>query len=232
MSAKIYVSRHGREHGPYTREQLLEHVRNGQVRLDDRARQEGMARQMTVAEQMRFLGLDPAKPPRATTAHAAPVPESVATAPTALAQGVESPSIQAERNLAPLKARFGAAMVDSLLCSFLAFAVLVAFFGTGVLTDDSDDETALLYLTLSAVQMAYFTLTQSGPQRASLGKRLFGLIVVTSSGQRLSPATAALRSLGLSLTGFAPVLFLIVVAHRQRRALHDLFANTVVLSKT
>ncbi|MBI1381654.1 MAG: hypothetical protein GC161_11280 [Planctomycetaceae bacterium] len=55
---------------------------------------------------------------------------------------------------------------------------------------------ALGFLTMTLPVTVYFALCESSSMRASLGKRLLGLVVSRESGERLSFASALLRNAG------------------------------------
>lgn len=64
----------------------------------------------------------------------------------------------------------------------------------------------------------------------TLGMAIFGLQVVTTQGAPISPRQAVVRTLGLALSLlFAYFAFWGIIFQRERRALNDLLAGTVVV---
>ncbi|OUJ02126.1 RDD family protein [Acetobacter cibinongensis] len=86
-------------------------------------------------------------------------------------------------------------------------------------------------LLLALVPALYFILFESSVYRATPGKRLCNLEVVTTQGERLSLGRAAARFAIKALISF-PFLYIgvIIIAFTQhKQALHDLLTNTLVV---
>jgi hypothetical protein len=75
----------------------------------------------------------------------------------------------------------------------------------------------------------YFTLMESSPQQATVGKRLIGIKVTDKQGRRLSRGRALARFLAASLSWLTLNLGHALAAWTpERRALHDYIAGTRV----
>jgi uncharacterized RDD family membrane protein YckC len=83
-----------------------------------------------------------------------------------------------------------------------------------------------------ALSWAYFTGFESSKYKATLGKKLMGLLVVDKKGKRISFGRANIRYWGkiisilIAFAGFWMMGFT-----KKKRTLHDLFAGTLVLNK-
>lgn len=79
---------------------------------------------------------------------------------------------------------------------------------------------------------AYFTGFESSKYRATLGKKVMGLLVVDKEGKQISFGQANIRYWGkiismiIAFAGFWMIGFT-----KKKRTLHDLFAGTMVLNK-
>jgi uncharacterized RDD family membrane protein YckC len=87
-------------------------------------------------------------------------------------------------------------------------------------------------LTTTGIAWLYFALQESSSRQATWGKRLCGLRVTDMNGARISFSRASVRffmkfvSAAIMLIGFVMVAFT-----EKHQALHDLFAETLVLKK-
>ena len=87
---------------------------------------------------------------------------------------------------------------------------------------------AIAFLTIEA--WLYCAFTESSSHRATLGKRIVGLQVVTSSGDKLSFGQATVRHFMKFLSLFtAAVGFMMAGWTKRRQALHDMPSDCVVI---
>jgi uncharacterized RDD family membrane protein YckC len=85
-------------------------------------------------------------------------------------------------------------------------------------------------LVLSIVAWLYCAFAESSPQQATIGKRIMGLRVVTTSGDRVSFGTATVRHFMKFLSLFtAGVGFMMAGWTRRRQALHDIPCDCFVV---
>lgn len=78
----------------------------------------------------------------------------------------------------------------------------------------------------------YFTLLESSPTRATLGKMAIGIIVTDYNGQRISFLRANGRYFAKFVSAFIFFIgFLMAGLTRKKQALHDLLAETLVVLK-
>jgi uncharacterized RDD family membrane protein YckC len=75
----------------------------------------------------------------------------------------------------------------------------------------------------------YFTLLESGTWQATVGKKLVGIRVANGEGNRITFFAATLRYFSKALSLVSLIGFLLAGITRQKRALHDLLANTFVI---
>ena len=89
-------------------------------------------------------------------------------------------------------------------------------------------------IVLSLLPMVYCVMFEASSFRATPGKRLFGLEVVTLQGEQISHPRALLRFVIKAFLSF-PLLYIgvLMVAFTQRKqGLHDMMAGTLVLRHT
>jgi uncharacterized RDD family membrane protein YckC len=141
--------------------------------------------------------------------------------------------------------RFLAYLLDLIICYLVFFAlallVMVAFVGTGGISDAADGAAGtgigLLLVVLFAIQWLYFAVLEAWHGRTP-GKRALGLRVVTATGRPIGFRAAALRNVmraadALPLTysgGLLSIAGLVSMSTTRRfQRLGDLVAGTIVI---
>jgi uncharacterized RDD family membrane protein YckC len=82
------------------------------------------------------------------------------------------------------------------------------------------------------VHWLYFTLMESSPRQATLGKMVVGIIVTTCDGRRISFLRANGRYFGKLLSALIfGIGFLMAGFTRKKQALHDMLADSLVICK-
>ncbi len=92
--------------------------------------------------------------------------------------------------------------------------------------------TPLLVTLLALIPLAYHTFTISGSRAATPGMRLMGLIVRDyATGQRPTMLQALITTILFYTTtaGTGGIILFWPLFHTQRRTIHDILANTIVL---
>ncbi len=78
----------------------------------------------------------------------------------------------------------------------------------------------------------YFAGLESSAGRATLGKRALGIVVTDLNGNRVSFGRATGRYFGKILSGITLLIgFLMAAFTRQKQALHDMIAGTLVMKR-
>lgn len=137
--------------------------------------------------------------------------------------------------------RFGAALIDSIVSSIIATAVFIPIailkgIELGVQGANSG-QAASSFFTYSLaiyaiVAWLYSALLEGSDKRSTWGKRVVGVVVSSDSGEQLSFGQASLRFWMKYISGFFLSLPFLTAALRQdKKAVHDLIANTVVTYK-
>ncbi len=99
-------------------------------------------------------------------------------------------------------------------------------------TDTSPRITALLLLFLMA-NWVYFSLMESSPWRATLGKKVLGLEVTDLAGNRISFARASGRFFAKILSSMTFLVGFVMAGFTEKKqALHDMLASCLVTRKT
>lgn len=107
--------------------------------------------------------------------------------------------------------------------AFVHLAILIALTPT---------QARVLDITISLVIPAVYTIgLWVSPWRATIGKRLCGLVVVSDHLDRLSLARATARYLATILSALLIVGVFTIPASGKRRALHDMLARTLVVKR-
>lgn len=92
-------------------------------------------------------------------------------------------------------------------------------------------ELILLYSSSKLIVIfPYFALMESSRRQGTIGKMLLGIRVVDRDGQRLSLSRACARTAGKLLSGILLIGYVVALFTKQRRALHDLLADTLVVN--
>ncbi len=82
------------------------------------------------------------------------------------------------------------------------------------------------------VKWLYFTLLESSPKQATLGKMSVGIVVTDANGQRISWQRANRRYWSKTISGGILLLgFVLAGLTPKKRALHDMIAGTLVAKK-
>jgi uncharacterized RDD family membrane protein YckC len=142
---------------------------------------------------------------------------------------------RADAQFAGFWRRVAALLIDRVLLGSVNL-VLCFFYLLLSGTDSASDEIRVI-ITASAIfgfllRWLYWTLMESSPLQATIGKAAIGIIVTDTEGGRISPARANGRywakiisaipfGFGYLMAGFTP----------RRQALHDLIAGTLVVRK-
>ena len=138
--------------------------------------------------------------------------------------------------------RLVAYAIDNLLLGFvLGNLILRPLMGRpgGIPADDpwflfkntSPQVTALLLLFLMG-NWTYFSVLESSPWRATIGKKVLGLEVVDLSGKRLSFARASGRFFAKIVSSMTLLIGFVMAGFTARKqALHDMLAGCLVIRK-
>ena len=98
-------------------------------------------------------------------------------------------------------------------------------------TDTSPQVSALLLLFLMG-NWVYYSLMESSPWRATVGKRILGLEVTDLSGNRISFARASGRFFGKIVSSMTFLVGFVMAGFTARKqALHDILASCLVTRK-
>ncbi len=107
------------------------------------------------------------------------------------------------------------------LSAFIATPLVIPMEGVSAVT-----MAAFFFLT----DWVYFAWLESSDRGATLGKRLFGLRVVSEKGERISFSRASIRYFSKFLSALPMMLgFVMAFFTKRTQALHDLIAETVVI---
>ena len=90
---------------------------------------------------------------------------------------------------------------------------------------------SFLLIAVLIVSAAYYTISVS-VWSATIGKRAVGIHVLRPDGSRVGPGIAFARYLAYILLGIVSLVGFFMIAFRQdKRGLHDLICDTVVVYK-
>ncbi|MBU6247965.1 MAG: RDD family protein [Xanthomonadaceae bacterium] len=240
----IWIGRNGERHGPYKEVDVRGWLRSGELAGDDLGWHDGMADWQPLGslfpEELNPAG-SATPPPFAASSASSPAPAS-GQATTA-----------AVEDYAGFWKRFGAWVIDYIVLMLPSGVILAQ-------TSLADSMSKLFAASLSggntqqamadyvqAVQAArpamllvvaigfiYYTLMESSPLQATLGKLAVGIRVTDMDGRRLgmgrSAGRNAVRLLNM-VTGIIPFIAYLAIAWTQRKqGLHDLLAKALVLN--
>jgi uncharacterized RDD family membrane protein YckC len=234
--------------GPFTREQVTEKLRKGEVTMSNLAFIEGLSQWTPLRDVL--ARVDAITPPLR------PVPVGVAAPPTGTPGYSYAATMQPPSHLvyAGFWLRFVAYLIDSLIVLgvtlIVAFAIAMVFIMLGgalgmVLkpTDSANSSevnpVALLLVVfiealIGGVEIVlfwlYFAKLESGPKQATLGKRLLGLRVTDFAGERISFGRATGRTFAKFVSALPlEIGFMMAGWTERKQALHDMIAGTLVV---
>lgn len=100
-----------------------------------------------------------------------------------------------------------------------------------IYTGTSQQDVAIRLL-IFMIEWVYFALLESSPWRASVGKKVLGLVVTDLKGNRISFTRASARYFCTILSGFILMAGFIMIAFTQKKqGLHDILTGCVVIKK-
>ena len=140
--------------------------------------------------------------------------------------------------------RVGAYVVDTILVTLPFLLVFGSAITERLLVGMPDDAVVshaymvllvgdylLLYLGLTAL---YYTLQEASAQQATIGKRMFGIMVVGKDGDRAGFGALLMRNtIGRALTNMSPfyIGFTMCIFTQRKQCLHDKMGGVVVVRK-
>ena len=93
-----------------------------------------------------------------------------------------------------------------------------------------EDSWVLQIISTLILGISYYSLMESSRWRATIGKRLFGLAVVTSRCEQLSIGNAFWRSFAkIPSALLLGIGFIMTATSQKKQALHDRIADTFVI---
>jgi len=159
-----------------------------------------------------------------------------------IALGVNFPT---EDNLASFWIRFAAFFVDMVILYFVCVVLVTFLIYYGLITDLRQyttsvdalnkipyNEFLLLQAILVSSLVMYNTLCESSAMEATIGKRIFRLVVVDADGMGISFLNSLGRNIGKAVSlSFYGIGFISIFWTDHRQAMHDFLAKTYVIRK-
>src|SRR5215475_2619561 len=208
----FWVTHDGQRRGPYQEADILEAVELGSMHPTDLLWVDGMREGVPIADVLAHLGA------RAGARTRPPGTKFVDD----LAE-----LVLGNAAYAGFWVRLAAFLVDALI---LAAVMLVI--GVGFLATRSSVAMEVVLALGLAASWFYFSFMESGPSGGTLGKRAFGLQVLSDRMERISFPRATVRWAARALSAAVLAIgYLIQPFTARKQALHDLVARTVVLSR-
>ena len=141
-----------------------------------------------------------------------------------------------ELELAGLWVRLATYYIDAFVALAAAFAIIVIIMAVMYMAGyydfvDGDGIDGLLTFALFALYSLYYTIGWSR-WGTTAGKRIFRLYVVRTDGSKIGFWRAFGRSLARTASELIlPIVFIVVLFRQDKRALHDLICDTVVIRR-
>ncbi len=134
--------------------------------------------------------------------------------------------------------RFAAVIIDGIALSIF-FSVVSVIVGvrlsviySGEGASVAPGRAAALSLISIAAYWLYYALLESSPNQATLGKMALGIVVTDLQGARISFGRATGRHFAKYLSSLILMIgYLMAGFTRQKQALHDILAGTLVVVK-
>ena len=131
--------------------------------------------------------------------------------------------------------RFFAFVIDSFLLSLLTFFILfvLGFVIGGILASPEAmmQMNAYILPVNIIIVWLYFALQESSEKQATFGKRLLGIYVTDSSAEPIGFTQATIRYFGKYLSSIMMIGFIMIAFTTKKQGLHDMLADTLVLSR-
>jgi uncharacterized RDD family membrane protein YckC len=212
--------------GPFTREQVAEKLRTGEMALTDLAFVDGLSQWTPLREVLAKVD-GPTAPP-------APPPVTLISPPPAVAPAYSYAATMApptHLEYAGFWLRAAALIIDGII---LCPLTLISFAFKASLKDEYNIGVALLYLGFLGFSIVakwlYFALLESSGWQATLGKKALGLRVTDISGQRIGFGQATGRYFAKILSALTLFIGYMMAGFTERKqALHDMIASTLVV---
>jgi uncharacterized RDD family membrane protein YckC len=225
--AAITVLKENVPNGPFTRDEVAQKLQAGEFTLDSLAFVEGLMQWTPLRDVL--TRLDIASPPALLVTPPSPAAPAYSYAATMQPPG--------HLVYAGFWMRFAAIFVDGLILSPL---VIVSVILNVISTTTTDDNlkigiaifTLLYALFCLVVQWLYFALQEAGIHQATFGKRLLGIRVTDTQGNRIRFGCATGRYFGKILSALILYIgFMMAGWTPRKQALHDMLADTLVVRK-
>ena len=152
----------------------------------------------------------------------------------------EVPSTETDRPAFPYARfweRFGAFVVDLTITGAVGYAI-GWLLGATMLDPDATVEELQTFVLISqgigvVLGWLYYALMESSSWQATVGKKMVGLQVTDTAGDRIGFGKATGRHFAKFLSGFlAGIGFLMIVWDDKKQGLHDRAAGTLVLKRS
>jgi uncharacterized RDD family membrane protein YckC len=130
--------------------------------------------------------------------------------------------------------RFFAAIIDSIIITLISRILLMGFDAPAFSIDQTyfDALNSPITLMNTLIFWLYFSILESSPMQASLGKFILGLKVVDIYGRRIGFLRATGRHFGKIVSAFILMIgYLMAAFTDQKQALHDKMANCLVIKR-
>jgi uncharacterized RDD family membrane protein YckC len=130
-----------------------------------------------------------------------------------------------------LTRRVSAFIVDSIILSIMVFILTLILFIAGLVTFGITWLTIPIILPISI--LIYYSATLGSDSRATIGMRMFDIILVPTKGLALDGWKILIHPIvyWISIWAFAPLLFIGLFTQR-RQLLHDFITSTMMLRKS
>jgi uncharacterized RDD family membrane protein YckC len=131
--------------------------------------------------------------------------------------------------------RFIAILIDTVVLDVGAGIVFTGAYAVlgNPMTDDGGIQPVylFLYLLFGVASWLYFTLMESGPAQATLGKQALSIKVTDMDGKRIGFGRANGRFFAKLISYMIPlgIAFMMAGWTRRKQALHDMIASTLVI---
>lgn len=141
--------------------------------------------------------------------------------------------------------RFGAYLIDAIICAIIVYGVLFVLILAGIAispatysrstpgTNGAIGALLVIWILFAlCFNWIYFAYQESSSVQATIGKRAVGVIVTDTEGNRISFGRASARWLAKILSGLILGIGYIMIGFTERKqGLHDLIDNTYVVYK-
>jgi uncharacterized RDD family membrane protein YckC len=210
MNTQIFIYRDGQQHGPFTKEQILEMIQNESVSRNDFYWIEGLSEWIQIG-----CAFDERSHDRNLCG----------------SSHLNQKNLIEINNYGGFWIRFVAYIIDMVAIYIAGWPFSKLFTALGSISSNSSPYYSILDVVIGLIiSWIYFAGYDSSTNQGTIGKQLLGLKIIDANGKRITFGRATVRHFSQILSGLLLCLgYLMIGWTKKKRGLHDFIADTYVI---